>query len=69
MAVGTAGIVRRVVWGIALLVIGFNALNGFATIAIQTGAPQQAAAGAIACFEIVVPYVIARAVEGVVVAS
>ena len=55
--------IRKVVWGIALAASGLAAVNGFATIALQTSAPQQAAAGAIACFHLITPYVLARAID------
>ena len=47
----------------ALAVMAFAAVNGYATIEIQTSAPRQAAAGAIAGFHMIVPYAIARAVD------
>ena len=60
----TAGlVVRKIVWSVALVFMGYFAIDGSVTISIQTGAPQQAAAGAIACFHIIVPYVIARGID------
>lgn len=56
-------VLRKIVWVIALLAIALAAINGFFTIEIQTGAPQQAAAGAIACFQVITPYVLARALD------
>jgi hypothetical protein len=56
-------ILRKLIWSVALLVMAGSALNGFATFAIQTGAPQQAAAAASACFQMITPYLIARAMD------
>jgi hypothetical protein len=58
------GIVRFV-WLIALMVIGLLAVNGHLTFEAQESAPQQAAAAAWACFQIIVPYLIARAIQEV----
>jgi hypothetical protein len=56
-------ILRKIIWTVALLVMGVAAIEGFFSFAIQTGAPQQAAAAAASCFRIITPYVIARALD------
>jgi hypothetical protein len=56
-------LVRKVVWTIALAVMALAAMNGYLTIEIQESAPQQAAAGAISCFYMIAPYVVARAID------
>jgi hypothetical protein len=38
---------------------------GYVTIATASGAPQQAAGAAMACLIVIAPYVLARAIEGV----
>ncbi len=54
---------RKALWGFATLAMAFFAVDGYFTIEIQSGAPQQAAAAGMACFKLVTPYVIARALD------
>lgn len=61
----SAQILARLVWFVALLAIGFFALDGFFTFRLATTAPQQAAAAGMGCFQVIVPYVIARAITGI----
>src|SRR5688572_12061431 len=56
-------ILRKVIWIAALIVMGFFAIDGFVSFYLQTGAPQQAAAAASACFHMITPYVMARALD------
>jgi hypothetical protein len=55
----------RLVWGVALLFIALAASNGYTTWGLAESAPQQAAAAGMACFQTLVPYVLARAVQEV----
>jgi hypothetical protein len=59
-----ASILRKVIWLIAVAAMGFGTIDGFLTIYTQAdSAPQQAAAGAIACFQVITPYVLARGLD------
>jgi hypothetical protein len=60
---GTGFIIRKLTWSAALLAMGAFAVDGFFTFYMQTSAPQQAAAAAAACFHMIAPYVIARAID------
>jgi hypothetical protein len=61
---GRGGVVfRKLVWILALAAMLVAALDGFFSFRLQNSAPQQAAAAANACFQIIVPYVIARALD------
>ena len=51
-------------WGITLLASCLSALVGFSGIIRASGAPQEAAASAIALTIAMVPYVFTRALEG-----
>lgn len=60
---GSAFVLRKLLWSVATLAMMFFALDGFFTFEAQTGAPQQAAAAAAACFHMIAPYVIARGLD------
>lgn len=51
-------------WVVTALGAGLGALTLLATLAMSTGAPQQAAGAAIALAFAVIPYVFTRALEG-----
>jgi hypothetical protein len=55
--------VARVVWGVAAVAIAFLAFVGYMNFSLAESAPQQAAAVAWACFQVIVPYILARAVS------
>ena len=56
-------VARKVVWALAFAALTLFAVDGFTTFDIQTGAPQQAAAAAAACFHMITVYVLARAAD------
>lgn len=53
----------RLWWGLTILSSLLGGVILFFGVAMAEGAPQQAAAGAIACALAVIPYVIARALH------
>lgn len=53
----------KAVWGIVLLAALFEGVDGFTMIRAAESAPQQAAAAAMACFYVIVMYVVARSVD------
>ena len=53
-------LVARIFWGISLLAVPCATFIAFAGIVGANGAPQEAAAAAIACFICIAPYVLAR---------
>lgn len=53
--------VSRLLWGLTLVVAGLAGLGFLVQMAMAESAPQQAAAGAMACATVVIPYVFARA--------
>jgi Na+-driven multidrug efflux pump len=55
----------KIVWGIALVLIAVLFAFGEFDLTITNGAPQQAAAAAMACFRLIAVYTFARAVQGV----
>jgi hypothetical protein len=61
-------VISRVVWGFALAAIVLQASNAVMTFEAAQSAPQQGAAAAWACFQIIVPYTIARAIHGALTA-
>jgi hypothetical protein len=56
-------ILRKIIWTVAFLAMIMFGANGFISFALQSGAPQQAAASAYACFQMITVYVIARALD------
>lgn len=56
-------VLRKLVWGVALAAIFLSAAESFASFELQTGAPQQAASAAYACFRLIAVYVAARAID------
>jgi len=56
-------LICRIVWGIALLVIVVTSAESVRSFQLAESAPQQAAAAGWACFQIILPYVIARAIH------
>jgi hypothetical protein len=54
-------VLSRIAWGVALLVLLVAAADGFMGFQSATSAPQQAAAAAWGCFQVIVPYVLVRA--------
>jgi hypothetical protein len=56
---------RRVVWTVALLVAGFNIVDGFFSLQLAESAPQQAAGAAMSMLYIVGAYVIARGIDAI----
>lgn len=56
-------IFSRLVWGIALGVLGLSATDGVISFQAAQSAPQQAAAAAWGCFQLVAAYTIARAIH------
>lgn len=54
-------VAAKIVWGVALVAMTFLAWTGYVNFELAESAPQQAAAAAWACFQIIVPYVLARA--------
>ncbi|MBL7872105.1 MAG: hypothetical protein JNM78_10865 [Cyclobacteriaceae bacterium] len=55
---------RVIFWVICILACLIAGVVLFVTITISAGAPQEAAGAAIACAIVIIPYVLARAVEG-----
>lgn len=55
--------VSGLLWLLVLLAAGFSAVDLFFTMASAQGAPQQAAGAAMTAAQVIIPYVLARAVD------
>ena len=62
-AVGVGFILRKMIWGGALIGMLLVGLNGVFSFEMQSGAPQQAAVAGVNCFYMITIYVIARALD------
>ena len=62
-AVGVGFILRKLIWGVALVAMGIVGVNGLFTFEMQNSAPQQAAAAGVNCFYLIAVYVGARALD------
>lgn len=60
-----AGIVSRVMWAAVAIATVFFGLDGYLSFVRANSAPQQGAAAAYACFTIILPHLLARAIDGV----
>jgi hypothetical protein len=60
-----SGRLIRVGWAVALVVMLLSAYGGYTMIENAESAPQQAAGAAMACFYMIVPYVLARATQAI----
>lgn len=60
-----AGILSRIMWALVALAILVFGIDGYFSFVRAQSAPQEAAAAAMACFSIILPYLLARAVDGV----
>lgn len=56
----------RIIWGLTLLLTGYLVFNGMMAYLVAISAPQQATAAALICAGAIVPYVLARCIEGIV---
>ncbi len=56
-------LIVRLIWMVAFVVMAFGTYSGYESIYLADSAPQQAAAGAMACFHVISPYVLARGLE------
>lgn len=57
---GILDVISRIVWGVALFVIGFSLLDYASSISLAQSAPQQAAAAGMTCVWVLGAYVGAR---------
>lgn len=57
-------IFRKVIWLIALLLIGALAVTGEIDLQMAESAPQQAAAAGVSCMRLIAVYTFARAIDG-----
>lgn len=55
----------RFVWALALVFMGFLTFEAVMAYARAANAPQQATAAALICAGAIVPYVLARCIEGI----
>ena len=60
---GVAVVIKKIVWVLALGLIGLLLVSGETDISSAASAPQQAAAAAMACFRLVAVYAFARGVD------
>jgi hypothetical protein len=61
--VGVGFVLRKLIWGLALLAMAVVAVDGFFALEMQSSAPQQAAAAGAHCFYMIAVYVGTRAVD------